>query len=146
MVISFTSCFRNFLHLKQSGEMWLWAGCNRLWVECQLLQSLGCFLRFETKVCPEAEESLEHVFKNTLLQSSAWVCNACSFSVQHVCPWLLSEILFTALFHGVGKLSINSSFVLSWTKGSCLKFWLSEICFSWLIRVVRIVWFPKEPV
>lgn len=30
-----------------------------------------------------------------------------------LCPWLLSEILFTAQFLSVGKLSVNNAFVLS---------------------------------
>lgn len=153
MVINFTSCFRNFLQLKQSGKKmlcFLKAGFELDVTDCGWNLSyhgaIGMLPQVKAEDCPKAEEALEHVFKNTLLQSSAWVCNTYSFFVQHLCPWLLSKTLFTTLFLSVGKLSVNSTFVLSWTKGSCLKFWLSEICFSWLICVVQVVWFPKEPV
>lgn len=43
----------------------------------------------------EGEEALDGVLKNVLLLWSEWVCIAGSFSVQHMCPWLLSKILFT---------------------------------------------------
>lgn len=154
MVINFTSCFRNFLQLKQSGKKmlcFLKGGFELSVTGCEWNPSYYRTISMLPQVkaeegCPKAEEALEHVFKTTLLQSWVWVCNAYSFSVQHLCPWLLSKILFTTLFLSIGRLSVNSTFVLGWTKGSCLKFWLSEICFSWLIRVVQIVWFPKEPV